>query len=445
MFLGPLPGRFRVGNNDPMVKKVGMSMYGRFGGVPFVLAMVCLVVAACAPLPPVPAPPPFTIPPARLTGHQLLVVREADGNLAVVDPATGERVQLTDDASATVVHGQPVWSPAAAELAWVRSELEGTRASGQVLVADTAGTVRLRVATVFPPFYMYWNPQGTRLSLLGNWMVDGRPTMAMSVIDMGDSGDGTARIVDVGAPFYYDWAPDGERMLVHRNATTVWVGSPEQPQPVTDSSSAFASPAWLPDSESIVYGDLRDGVATLVRADLDTREEEVVTWYQGSHLAVYPDPTGDRLAVIETSDMVPVNAFGPLYLYSLKPATLEQLTTLPVMAAFWSPDGTRLLYWEGDLSGRPGDFNLRIWSEDGIREVGSAHSPPDFLQRYLYFSDQYARSHTLWSADSRWIAFAAEGPSGQNEIRIQEVGSLASPPQVLAGDLVFWSRHTHPD
>lgn len=430
-----------------MVKKVGMSMYGRLGAVPFVLAMVCVVVAAaaCTSLPPVPAPPPFTIPPERLTGHQLLVVREADGNLAVVDPATGERVQLTDDATATVVHGQPVWSPAAAELAWVRSELDGTRASGQVLVADTAGTVRLRVATVFPPFYMYWNPQGTRLSLLGNWMADGQPTMAMSVIDMGGSGDGTARIVDVGAPFYYDWAPDGERMLVHRNASTVWAGSPEQPQPITDSSSAFAAPAWLPDSESIVYGDLRDGVATLVRADLDTGEEEVVTWYQGSHLAVYPDPTGDRLAVIETSDMVPVNAFGPLYLYSLEAATLEQITTMPVMAAFWSPDGERLLYWEGDLSGRPGDFHLRIWSEDGIREVGSAHSPPDFLQRYLYFSDQYARSHTLWSADSRWIAFAAEGPSGQNEIRIQEVGSLASPPQVLAGDLVFWSRHTHPD
>lgn len=423
-----------------------MSMYGRLGAVPFILAMVCVVVAAtaCTPLP-VPAPPKFTIPPERLTGHQLLVVREADGNLAVVDPATGERVQLTGDASATVVHGQPVWSPAAAELAWVRSELDGARASGQVLVADTAGTVRLRVATVFPPFYMYWNSQGTRLSLLGNWVADGQSTMAMSVIDMGGSGDGAARIVDVGVPFYYDWAPDGERMLVHRNASTVWAGLPEQPQAITDSSSAFTSPVWLPDSDSIVYGDLRDGVATLIRADLGTREEEVVTWYQGSHLALYPDPTGSRLAVIETSDMVPVNAFGPLYLYSLEPAMIEQITTLPVMAAFWSPDGQRLLFWEGDLSGRPGDFNLRIWSEDGIKEVGSAHSPPDFLQRYLYFSDQYARSHTLWSADSRWIAFAAEGPDGQNEIRIQEVGSLASPTQVLAGDLVFWSRHTPPE
>lgn len=418
--------------------------YGRLGQVPFVLALVCVVVAAsaCAPLP-VPAPPQFTIPPERLTGYQLLVVREADGNLAVVDPATGERVSLTDDASATVVHGQPVWSPAAAELAWVRSERDGTQASGQVLVADTAGTVRLRVATVFPPFYMYWNPQGTKLSLLGNWLADGQPTMAMSVIDAGSSGDGMARIVDVGAPFYYDWAPDGERMLVHRNASTVWAGLPEQPQRITDSSAAFAAPAWLPDGESIVYGDLRDGVATLVRADLDTREEEVVTWYQGSHLALYPDPTGARLAVIETSDRVPVNAFGPLYLYSLEPATLEQITTMPVMAAFWSPDGTRLLFWEGDLSGRPGDFNLRIWSEDGIEEVGLARSPADFLQRYLYFSDQYARSHTLWSADSRWIAFAGKGASGHNEIRIQEVGSPAARAQVLAGDLVFWSRHAH--
>ena len=420
-----------------------MRMRGSLGLWPFVLMMACAAVAAtaCAPLP-VPAPPGFTIPPAPLTGHQLLVVREADGNLAVVDPATGEKARLTDDASATVVHGQPVWSPAAAELAWVRTEVDGTRVSGQVLVADTAGTVRLRVATVFPPFYMYWNPQGTKLSMLGNWMADGRSTMAMSVIDMAGSGDGAARIVDVGAPFYYDWAPDGERMLVHRNASTVWAGPPAQPRRITESSSGFASPAWLPDSESIVYGDLRDGVATLVRADLATGTEEVVTWYQGAHLAVYPDPAGDRLAVVETSDALPVNAFGPLYLYSLESATLEQITAMPVMAAFWSPDGEGLLFWEGNLSGRPGDFNLRIWSEDGIRDVGPAHSPPDFLQRYLYFSDQYARSHTLWSADSRWIAFAAEGPSGENEVRIHEVGAPTPPARVLAGDLVFWSRHT---
>ncbi len=394
-----------------------------------------------------PAGEPFTfvVPPRpadHLSAENLLVIREGDGNLAVLNPDTEHRTQLTFDASRTVMYGQPVWAPGSRQLAWVHSEIGESTFRGQVMVADTAGNIQIQVEPPFPPFYMYWNPTGTRLSLLGNWFADGVPTIALAVIDTASPDAGQTHLWDTGQPFYYAWAPDGNRLVVHRDMHTVWVGPADSPRLLTAQAAGFSAPAWLADSEEVVYGDLRDGVATLVRAHLETATEEVLTWYQGSHLALYPSPLGNRLAIVETKDTMTVNAFGPLHVYFLDQGTMEQITSLPVMAAFWSPDGASLLFWEVDEEGDIGSFHLRVWDEAGIRDLARVTVTPDFFRRYLVFSDQYALSHTLWSADSRMIAFAARSASGENEIYIQDVGAGTRPERVAAGDLVFWSRHT---
>ena len=409
--------------------------------VPVLCALLWLT--GCSALP---AGEPFTfvVPPRpadNLSAENLLVVREVDGNLAILNPDTGNRTQLTFDASLTVMYDQPVWAPASGQLAWVRSELEGSTIRGQVMVADTTGNVQTQVETTFPPFYMYWNPTGTRLSLLGNWFAEGGPTIALAVMDTDSPDAGRTRLWDTGQPFYYAWAPDGKRLVVHRDLHTVWVGSAEEPRLLTAQAAGFSAPVWLADSEEVVYGDLRDGVAALVRANLEAATEEILTWYQGSHLALYPNPLGNRLAIVETRDTMTVNAFGPLYLYFLDQGTVEQITSLPVMAAFWSPDGASLLFWEVDEDGDIGSFHLRVWDEAGIRDLARVTVTPDFFRRYLIFSDQYALSHTLWSADSRMIAFAARSASGENEIYTQDVGAGTRPERVAAGDLVFWSRH----
>ena len=75
---------------------------------------------------------------------------------------------------------------------------------------------------------------------------------------------------------------------------------------------------------------------------------------------------------------------------------MEQITSLPVMAAFWSPDGAKLLFWEVDVEGEIGSFHLRVWDELEIRELTPVTVTPRFFQRYLVFSDQYALSHALW-------------------------------------------------
>ncbi len=406
------------------------------------LGLVLLAVwglTGCAALP-THEPFTFVVPPRP--AENLLVIRDTDGNLAILNPEMGHRTRLTADAGPTVRYDQPVWSPVSGQLAWVRSEIQGSTVRGQVMVADTAGDVRIQAATELPPFYMYWNPTGTRLSLLGNWFADGTPTIALHVMDMEHPDGERMRLWDIGQPFYYAWAPDGERLVVHRDRHTVWVGPVTTPRLLTAQAAGFSVPVWLADSEEVVYGELRDGVATLVRANLATTAEEVLTWYQSAHLALYPNPAGNRLAIIETQDTMAVNAFGTLYIHFLDQDTVEQITAVPVMAAFWSPDGTRLLFWEVDEDGTIGSFRLRVWEEAGIRDLARVMVTPSFLQRYLVFSDQYALSHTLWSADSRLIAFATRSAAGENAIYVQDVETGARPEQVATGDLVFWSRHT---
>lgn len=409
-----------------------------------VIPLVLFLLTACS-LPEVGPPPEFVVPlpkPPLLEGANLLVIRGKDGNLSILNPESSERLELTDDASANVAHSQPVWSPTSAELAWVRTELQVTGILGEVLVADTEGNVKRLVETTYPPFYMYWNPQGTSLSLLGNWISDGAATIALNVVNANTTDLGELLPVDFGTPFYYAWAPDGERLVVHKNAHTVWVGPPQEPRLLTTKSAPFGAPVWLNESEDVVFAELRDGISTLVLRNLTTDAEEILTWYQNSHLALYADSSGKRLAVIETSRQIGINAFGTLFVYSIDKGTVEQITSIPVIAVFWSPDGQNLLYWEGNLQGGVGSFNLRYWDGKDVMKLALVGSPPEFLHRYLLFSDQYARSHTPWSADSRHIAFATVGAEGESEIFVQDVTAGTPPQWVAQGDLVFWSRHS---
>lgn len=428
---------------DVWLKYVGLKA-SRRAWMPIWVAVLWLTAAGCSALP---AGESFTfvVPPRSAeigSVENLLVIREDDGNLAVLNPETGNRTRLTSDASRTVMYDQPVWAPASGRLAWVRSELRGPALRGRVMVADTEGNVQIQVETSLPPFYMYWNPTGARLSLLGNWSADGVPTIALTMIDTNGPAAGRLRLWETGQPYYYAWAPDGKRLIVHRDENTVWAGLAEEPRLLTVQAAGFGAPVWLAGtgSDEVMYGELRDGIAALVRANLETAAEEVLTWYQGSHLALYPNPQGNRLAIVETRDTMAVNAFGPLYVYFLDQGAMEQITTLPVIAAFWSPDGARLLFWEVGEDGDIGNFRLRVWDDAGIRDLALVTVTPNFLRRYLVFSDQYALSHTLWSADSRMIAFATRSAAGENEIYVQDVAAGTRPERVAAGDLVFWSR-----
>lgn len=411
------------------------------------ICLLPLLLGACAA---VAAPAlEFVVPPADQTGtgnpQGWLVVQRDTGNLWLYAPADDRWTQLTDDASPQVVYSQPTWSPADTHIAWVRLAQDGSVLRSQLVVADVQGAVKSRAEVPFPPFYLYWNPQGNRLSYLSNAVRDNVRTLGLSLLTLdSDAGTESLQTVDFGQPYYYVWAPDRDELLVHSSLNQLYFRDASGRADVSVSAAGFGAPQWSATREEVFYGELRDGVATLIKRDLESSRAVAVSYYQGTHLSLALNGTGDRLAVVETPDYVNANAFGPLYVYELDRQTVQTVTTEPVMAAFWSPDGRRLLFWEADLGSSQLALRLRVWEEGRVVDLDRIVPSNTLLRHYLPFSDQYALSHRFWSPDSRYIVYPAQDDQGRGALYLHGTEPDSEPVFLAYGELAFWSHHLHP-
>ena len=62
-----------------------------------------------------------------------------------------------------------------------------------------------------------------------------------------------------------------------------------------------------------------------------------------------------------------------------------------------------------------------------------------FLRQHLPFFDQYLRSMSIWSPNSRFVAYAALTADGPPGIFISAASGTLRPQFVAAGDLPAWS------
>ena len=407
------------------------------------------LLAACTVAPWGEDGPVYTVvvsaPPAASPTGPRLVVREESGNLAVWDWQAAEpaRQPLTADASASVQYVQPTWAPTGDRIAWVRLERTPPAPRSFLVVADPTGARLLERETVFPPFYLYWNADGTLLSFLSNWAADGEMTLGLGMVNVrAPPAEAALRLVGAGQPFYYAWSPAGDALLVHASARNVYVHDAAGVRVLTEEAAAFGAPMWSGSGAQHFYAETRDGVATLLQRSATSESDEaaIVAQYQGVRLGLFLNAAGTRLAVVETPEIFAANAFGPLYVHDLATRTIEPLATEPVLAAHWSPDGQRLLYWEAERQAPFMSAALRVWEAGRVLDLGAIRIAPAFFQQYLPFSDQYALSHRVWSPDSQRIVYAAQDAARRNAIYVQDAAPGAQPEFITYGDLAFWSH-----
>ena len=373
---------------------------------------------------------------AQLQPGNRLVVQAIDGNIYTIDPDGGRVLWLTTDATLTRQYVQPTWSPDAAQLAWSKVEIANNTTQSALQVSSANGVDLASYDTPFAPFYLYWSPDGKRLAYLSNWITRSLPSIALRVVNLIEAG--AARTVAEGQPLYFDWSPDGTRLLSHLSNTQIAIESLDGAQQTLAGSLAlFPAPEWAA-GDRLVYAILDETGQSLVLATPEGQVIRQLTDFQ-ERITFSVNGAGEQIAYTITPSGLATAAFGPLYATELESGRTRQLSEAPVIAFFWSPDSSKLAYLAAVRTNDSIRLAWHVWDGKQDRSYDSILPSRVYLESYLAFFDQYARSTTIWAPDSSAFAYAGADESGRSGVWVQPVTEGSSVRWLGLGVNVSWS------
>ncbi len=108
-----------------------------------------------------------------------------------------------------------------------------------------------------------------------------------------------------------------------------------------------------------------------------------------------------------------------------------------IVAFFWSPDGSKILYFDLDLDGAGPSWKIWDARTGEVSVYPSLVLGQQFVRQILPFFEQYALSMQLWAPDSSAFAYPAQTGGGTG-IFVQSLEGGA-PQLVSDGIWVSWS------
>ncbi len=320
-----------------------------------------------------------------------------------------------------------------------------------------AGLVTLYSSSTELPIYLYWSPDGQRITFITS-EPDG---IALRVVAA--DGSGPASVVRQGQPMYWDWV-DASHLLVHSggNASGAFLGEvgldASARAPITAAVGEFQAPAVSAGGHYRAYVSAAPSGSNHVvaeAADGSARHEAEVT----GATSLEWSPAGAQLAFTSPAQAndLPV---GPLYVMDAATGTKRLVLDAPVIAYFWAPDARTIAALEivlqntnpsgavpGFISalGRPpaqaSGVGLELAFVDAangsVRSRRSVELPDLLVNQFLPFFDQYARSDRVWSPASDSIVLPLVDSSGAPHVMIVPADG-STPRQLVDGITAFW-------
>jgi TolB protein len=355
----------------------------------------------------------------------------------------------------------PAWSPDGSEIAIIGGstlysfqDRDGAEESGAygILYQDE----------VDQPFYLYWAPDGQKLSFLTNHA----DSLALQMASAGSALE--SRILATGQPFYWDWDPNGDDLLLHSG-----IPGEETRLALLNSNSGtfgesiaeaglFQAPGISVDGHYWAYAQIgSDGGNHLTILSASDGRETVLESVPGM-LAMGWSPLDNLLAYTSAGDRS--HAFyGPMHLVNADTGDRLLLVNDTVIAFFWSPDGRSIAYFKFadpvedsvqvnfETSSRfvlskPAVQQNRIRLELWVASISSGEStwlatfePPGlYMSQFLPFFDQYALSHRIWSPESDALVLPMVDSDGPWIYIVSADGDEILP--VARGQIGFWSH-----
>jgi len=378
-----------------------------------------------------------------------------EGGVLVHDLATGARQDLSAghrhavEPGSGVVDNWPTWSSDGKRVAFVRLETHSghvQRAGVWVVDVDASSSAEVYSAHDAAPIYLAWSPNRERLGVLvqlGN-------TLALRVVDARTPR--TAVTVAQGNPLYFAWCADSQTIMAHIgsrgvNAATMRLvlirlraGSAVRETIADAPAPGFRAPAWSTFDNAGTFAFDRDaGAEIAIQAGPDAPARPIVA--TGPAPAFAWGPNGQTLAFAARESAEP----GPYRGLAVVPALGGEARTLtdePLMAFFWCPDGTRLVFCGADVAGRTVHIQTVAVGTGELTDLGWVRPSRDFWFLLNHF-DQYARSIALVSADSVHIVLAAaHAKESENGVVPTVRQVLARPVSGEAKDLVVGRGRT---
>ena len=405
-------------------------------------ALIALLAAAllAAPLVPAPSYAQADAGQIAITGH--------DGNIHLYDVASETDALVTDDAiSGIKLYSWPTWSNDG-QLAYFGTSLSDTPPYRfAIFVRSAAGDDPVTVFTAPDEAftYAYWSPgdcpDGNCRDLAVLYTSANGRLAVRRVRSTGGGAEFTVEDLAQGGPFYWDWSPDGQSMFWARFSSELAiydVASASVVQEFTERQGLQRAVDWSPVDNRLLSAVRSGGRSDLVIFDGDTRQ--VLASGVDGILSFEWSPDGSQVAYAD-------NDGGGLHLANAATAQEIALVSDDVVSFFWSPDGARIAYItlrverdDVNLKPAPGSVKQegRPIARWHVYDVSAGTSTPlaafipsrDMLY-YLQFYDQFARSHRLWSPDSRYLVYGETTRDGQMLVSLLDTRTEGSTPVTL--------------
>lgn len=381
-----------------------------------------------------------------------LAIVGSDANLYLYDVATENSQAITTDGDPrNRTYTFPTWAPDGRLAFFGASALSGDSYRLGVFLRDPAGRIERVYRADDEVFtYAYWSP-GTcadskncrDLALL---YTNSRNRLALRMLR--DADTFSMRELSEGGPHYWDWSPDGSTMFWARFSDELAlydVESGQVDQSFTERQGFQRAVDWSPSDDRLLTA-VRNGRGGSALTIFDGDERLTLADDFRGALSFMWSPGGERVAFLDetTGDLSLINDDG-----SGRIDINER-----VIAFWWSPDGRKIAFLQVVLSSGQGpvakgnaqafDHPVLVWNIYNLQAqsavLGAAFLPTNSFIYYLNFYDQFARSHRIWSPDSRYVAYAETERDGSEVIQLMDTATTGLPVQrVMAGNLAVFS------
>ena len=385
-----------------------------------------------------------------------IVYAGLDGNIYTMNQ-TGEDVRaLTTDAGDSAAYYYPAWSPDAKRVAFVGYSKTDGEPPVAVFVANSDGSGLNRIFSNpdLRPFYLYWLPDSKRVSMLSGSASDNN--YALNVVD---ADGGAAVSIGRGRPYYWAWAPDSSALVSNTGSrmqepadgklSVATIATGIEAREVGAAPAYFRAPAYSPDGKFVVLAIDDNGTDTLVLRDSESGKRQVLARTSGGAAAFEWSADGEHLAFLDGGP-AEAGPLGTLNIFDFSnPAApvLAKAIVDKVLAFYWDPAGERIAYLSPRIvpaaAGEEGQrmlLSLSIMTADtqAVVEIANFEPAPAFMSQILPHFDQYQRSGSMWSPNSRFLVVNAMY-DGKPAIYAVDTTGTREPDFLVEGQFAFWS------